>query len=82
MIGSLDVIAPNGEITKMENLTQIPDLSVLQKSVVGGFEIVPGFTEYEHKKCIAYCNPNGPIVILTGDKEWMTNMTAQLTKQF
>jgi hypothetical protein len=56
----LITVPPNGKITTQE-ITKVPNLEQLQKAVGGYIELIPYFSKYEGKKCIALCNENGKI---------------------
>lgn len=42
-------------------LENAPSLEDLQKGVEGYIETVPGFTQYEKKLCVAFCNEEGKL---------------------
>jgi hypothetical protein len=56
----LIIIGPGGQIEEHE-LVRVPNLDALQKAVGGYIEVVPYFTKYEGRPCIALCNENGKI---------------------
>lgn len=60
MRGTLTTIHPNGRRTEVQ-VSEPVTLEVLQSSVGGWLEIVPGLDKFEGKVCVAYCNEEGKI---------------------
>jgi hypothetical protein len=60
----------DGKINTKE-ITEIPNLEQLQNAVEGYIEVIPYFTKYQGKKCLALCNEHGKI------KGLPANRTAQ-----
>ena len=60
MKGTMTIISPNGTQHKTEHTKPVA-LDVLQQSVGGYIEIVPHFTKYNNKPCVAFCNEEGKL---------------------
>jgi hypothetical protein len=51
---------PDGKID-ITKLDRVPQLDQLKEIVGGWIEIVPYFTKYDGKSCIAFCNEEGKL---------------------
>jgi hypothetical protein len=60
MRGLLTIIQVGGAVSSQE-LTAPPALEALQGGVGGDIEIVPYFTRYDGKPCVAFCNEHGKL---------------------
>src|SRR5438270_7522692 len=60
MKGVITIIAPTGELSS-ETVQRSPGLLWLKERVGGRIQLVPGFTEFEGSRCVAYCNEEGKI---------------------
>jgi hypothetical protein len=54
----LITVHPDGKIEE-EELIKVPNLGQLQRIVGGYIELIPYFSTYEGRTCIAFCNENG-----------------------
>lgn len=60
MRGRMITLYANGAI-QTDVLTAAPAMETIQKGVDGYVELVPGFTSYEGKDCVAFCNEEGKL---------------------
>ena len=58
MRGLLTIIQVDGAVSS-EELAAPPALEELQRGVGGDIELVPYFTKYEGKPCVAFCDEDG-----------------------
>lgn len=58
MRGLLTIIPVSGAVSSKE-LAALPALEELQRGVGGDIELVPYFTKYEGKPCVAFCDEDG-----------------------
>lgn len=85
MQGTLVTIKVDGTITR-EDVTEKVPLAKLQKAVGGYVEIVPGLTNYEGHRCVAYCNEDGKLDGLSFNREahrlWEHSFGDVITKDY
>lgn len=60
MRGVLTIIPVSGAVSSKE-LAAPPALQDLQAGVGGDIELVPYFTRYQGKPCVAFCNEHGKL---------------------
>lgn len=61
MKGTATIIKVDGTIEMHDYDGKVPDFKVLQGFVGGYIEMIPRFSTYQGKNCVAFCNEEGKL---------------------